>query len=90
MDSDDEAGLLAAVTFVATLVGSWVTGVALLPALPLVSGWAFAPPLDATPRLVLIAACALVAAALVAASIFLAFRSVRGSSQPRDLREDLT
>ena len=85
-----EAGLLAAVTFVATLVGSWVTGVALLPALPLVSGWAFAPPLDATPRLVLIAACALVAAALVAASIFLAFRSVRGSSQPRDLREDLT
>lgn len=84
-----ETALLAAAAFLGTCVASYLACRALLPALPLVSGWLFAPPLDASPRVVTILATALACAAGVAALTYLAFRRIGRSAAPRMLREDL-
>lgn len=83
-----EALVLAVTTFVGTTIAAWIASRVLLPALPLVSGWAYAPPLDAAPRLMFITLSALVAGAVVGAVTFVAFRRVSRSSPPRILRED--
>ncbi len=83
-----EALLLAVMTLVGTAVAAWVTCRVLLAALPLVSGWAFAPPLDAAPRTSFIVLAALVAGAVVGLITYVAFRGVGRASPPRILRED--
>ncbi|MEJ7628173.1 MAG: FtsX-like permease family protein [Nocardioidaceae bacterium] len=82
-----EAAALAVVTFVSTSVAGWAACRVLLPALPLVSGWLFAPPLDATPNLSVIAVTALASGATAGLVTYLAFRSTARSSPPRLLRE---
>jgi hypothetical protein len=83
-----EAVVLAVTTFVGTTVGAWTACHVLLPALPLVSGWEFAPPMDAAPHISFIAASALVAGGVVGIATFVAFRGVGRGSPPRILRED--
>jgi hypothetical protein len=83
-----EALVLAGTTFVGTTLAAWTACRALLPALPLVSGWEFAPALDATPRVSFITVSALVSGLVVGAVTFLAFRRVSRAAAPRILRED--
>ncbi len=83
-----EALLLAAATFAGTAVGAWISCLVLLRALPLVSGWAFAPPPDVDPNPLIIGPTALAAAAAVAVVAYVALRGVGRSSPPRLLRED--
>lgn len=85
-----EAVLLAVATLLGTSVAAWSASRVLLPALPLVSGWAFAPPLEAAPRPVLLGLTALIAGAVVGLVTYVAFRRLAGSSPPRVLREDET
>lgn len=84
-----ETVLLAAAAFLGTCVASYLACRALLPALPLVSGWLFAPPLDASPRLVTILVTAIVCGGVVAGLTYAAFRRIGRSAAPRMLREDL-
>jgi len=84
-----EALVLAGAAFAGTGAAAWLSCWALLPALPLVSGWVFAPPLDLTPDPLLIGPTALVAAATVAAVTYAAVRGIGRSAPPRLLREDL-
>lgn len=85
-----EALLLAVATAAGTAVAAWVTCRVLLPALPLVSGWAFAPPLDAAPDLRWILTAAAAAGGVVAFVVWLAFHRVARTARPRLLREDVS
>ena len=85
-----EALVLASVTFLGTTAAAWVACRVLLPSLPLVSGWSYAPPIDAAPHLSSLALSALVAGGITGVATFVAFRRVGRSSPPRILREDLT
>lgn len=82
-----EAIVLAVATFVGTLIGAWGSARVLLRALPLVSGWAFAPPLDVSPHVVLIISTALVAGIVVAVLTYVGLRGVGRAAPPRLLRE---
>jgi hypothetical protein len=85
-----EALTLALATFVGTSLAAWTACRVLLRALPLVSGWAFAPPLDPAPHLPFIGLAALVAGAVVGLVTYVAFRGVGRASPPRILREDVS
>lgn len=85
-----EAAALAGTAFVAVSLAGWAAGRVLLPALPLVSGWLFAPPLDATPDLSVVAASAMASGAAAGLVTYLAFRTLARSSPPRLLRDDVS
>jgi hypothetical protein len=85
-----EVLLLGAATLVGTAITCWASCKALLGALPLVSGWSFAPPLDASPHLAWVLLSAVVAGAVVVGLGYLAFHRVGRSAAPRLLREDVT
>lgn len=84
-----EALLLAGTALVGTAVAGWISCWVLLRALPLVSGWAFAPALEG-PSITIVGGVALAAAVLVAGTTYGALRGVGRGSPPRLLREDAT
>jgi hypothetical protein len=84
-----EVVLLGVATLVGTAVAAWISCAALIAALPLVSGWAFAPPLNSSPRLTWVLLCAGLAAVAVTLLGYLAYRRVGRMSAPRLLREEL-
>lgn len=83
-----EAVVLAVATLIGTSVAAWTCCAVLLGALPLVSGWAFAPPLNVSPQLDWISLTAVAGGVAVALASYLAFRRIGRSSAPRLLRED--
>ena len=64
-----EAVVLAVATLIGTSIAAWTCCAVLLGALPLVSGWAFAPPLNVSPRLDWISLTAVAGAVAVALSL---------------------
>jgi hypothetical protein len=84
-----EVLVLGSATLIGTAIACWASCKALLGSLPLVSGWAFAPPLDASPRTLWVLVCSVGAAVSVVGIGYLAFRRIGRASAPRLLREDI-
>lgn len=83
-----EVLVVAGAALAGTAAAAWLSCSLLLAALPLVSGWAFAPALDVTPDMGLIVRTALVAGAAVAVITYAALHGIGRSAPPRLLRED--
>jgi putative ABC transport system permease protein len=83
-----EAAVLGAAVVVVAAVATWIGCRALLDVLPLVNPGQFGLLFDATPRVGLVAAVAVLAGAFVSTVVFWDFRLVARSSPPSMLRDE--